>query len=70
MVKHGFLFSFFNLKVETHRVKYILKKLFEAMLCLFSQRLMMEIMPDENLYYIQQRLTKMKETVNDLNYSA
>ena len=24
------------------------------MLCLFSQRLMMEIMPDENLYYIQQ----------------
>lgn len=40
------------------------------MLCLFSQRLMMEIMPDENLYYIQQRLTKMKETVNDLNYSA
>lgn len=36
------------------------------MLCLFSQRLMMEIMPDENLYYIQQGLTKMKETVNDL----
>ena len=30
----------------------------------------MEIMPDENLYYIQQGLTKMKETVNDLNYTA
>ena len=41
-------------RVETHRVKYILKKLLEVMLCLFSQRLMMEIMPDENLHYIQQ----------------
>ena len=37
-------------RVEIHRVKYILKKLLEAMLCLFSQRLK----PDENLYYIQQ----------------
>ena len=50
VVKHWFLF----LRVETHRVKYVLKKLLEAMLCLFSQRLMMEIKPDENLYYIQQ----------------
>ena len=50
VVKHWFLF----LRVETHRVNKILKKLLEAMLCLFSQRLMMEIMPDENLYYIQQ----------------
>ena len=50
VVKHWFLF----LRVDTHRVKYILKKLLEAMLCLFSQRLMMEIKPDENLYYIKQ----------------
>lgn len=35
------------------RVKYIFKKMLEAMLCLFSQRLMMEIKPDENLYYIK-----------------
>ena len=32
------------------------------MLCLFSQRLMMELMPDGNLDYIQQVLTKMKGT--------
>ena len=56
VVKHRFLF----LRVETHRVKYIFKKLLEAMLCLFSQRLMMEIMPDENLYYIQQGAHKNK----------
>lgn len=54
-------------RVETHRVKYILKKLLEAMLCLFSQRLMMEIKPDENLYYIKQGTHKNE---NDLNYSA
>ena len=66
VVKHWFLF----LRVETHRVKYILKKLLEAMLCLFSQRLMMEKCQMKICTIYNKGLTKIKEMVNDLNYSA
>ena len=67
VVKHWFLF----LRVETHRVFYFKKIVRSNALFVFTKANDGK-MPDENLYYklYNKGLTKIKETVNDLNYSA